>query len=204
MLDFSFQGNRPLRREITSERLNEILRELRRVRPVAGNGINVDETGGGCRISLVDDGRSVEGGAPRVLHPFQIFASPKEGGGATVRVRPGTINSVLPDNVFSGNKLAERSIGQDSLSHVKLVATSDSRQITSATIVVSGSTTSAQTPVAFSLPSTAEFLLGVVYNTTVYQVAFNNFIVTGKQQYIASKTSPGLGELPYEVFYAWG
>jgi hypothetical protein len=36
-------------------------------------------------------------------------------------------------------------------------------------------------------------------------VQFTNFTLTGKQQFIASKSSPAAaGELPYEIYYVWG
>jgi hypothetical protein len=48
-------------------------------------------------------------------------------------------------------------------------------------------------------------LLGVVYNSNVFQVQFTNLVVTGKQQFIASKPEPAeAGELPYEIYYVWG
>jgi hypothetical protein len=45
----------------------------------------------------------------------------------------------------------------------------------------------------------------LVYNSNVFQVQFTNLVVTGKQQFIASKSSPAaVGELPYEIYYVWG
>jgi hypothetical protein len=202
MLDFSFQGNRPLRREITSERLNEILRELRRVRPVAGNGINIDETGGGCRISLVDDARSVEG-TSGALHPFQILASPKEGGGATLRVRPGTINSVLPNNLIVDGRLAAFEVS-DALNYVVLTAASNGQQIVSASVAMSPSAPEPQVPTPFGLPTTASFVLGLTKGAAVFQTVNNSILVAGRQQYIIGKTTSAPGELPYTIYYAWG
>jgi hypothetical protein len=57
----------------------------------------------------------------------------------------------------------------------------------------------------FGLPTTAKFLIGIVYSGKVFQVQFTNFTLTGKQQFIASKSSPAAaGELPYEIYYVWG
>jgi len=207
MLNFTFQGNRPLRQELTSARLNEILKELRRLRPVAGRGVNIQAEPNGSRISILDSPTTGGGAGGPTFHPFQIFSrqNPDNENQYLVTVRPGTINALLPSGIFNGANLAETSIGKDQLSYVVLDAASDGEQITTASVSVESSAPAAQIPAIFSLPTSAQFLLGVVYNASVFQVQFTNISVAGKQQFVADKLAPAApGQLPYDIYFVWG
>ena len=203
-----FQSGRPLLSEITADKLNRILAEIKRNRPVVAAPLSARVTGDGTHISI----KQTPGGSgtPDTLHPFQIFSredleSDPENPTYLVRVRPGTINALLPSDILDGGGLKENEIPRNSLRYVVLEANSDGQQITTATVSVEGSAPEAQTPEIFGLPTTAKFLLGLVYNSNVFQVQFTNLSVTGKQQFIASKDQPAEpGELPYEIYYVWG
>jgi hypothetical protein len=147
------------------------------------------------------------GGGGVTSHPFKIASrqDPDNENQYLVTVNAGTINSLLPSGIFSGPALQVYSLSSNTLRYVNLTASSDGQQITTASVSVESSAPSAQTPEIFGLPSSAKFLLGLVYNSNVFQVQFTNLVVTGKQQFIASKSSPAaVGELPYEIYYVWG
>jgi hypothetical protein len=208
MINFRFQSNRRLRDEVTSTRLNALLDELRRLRPLPGKGINVDYTGDGTRISALDQSGSFAGGGSSNRHPFQITSiasSDDENNNAyAITVRPGTINNLLPTGIFDGASLKQTEIGSG-LQYVVLQAQSDGRQITSAAISVESSAPEAQAPVVFGLPSSLDVLLGIVKDASVFQVVIDNILVTGKQQFVAQKGgNVAPGELPYEIYYVWG
>jgi len=208
MSDFNairFLSGRPLLKELGADRLNTILTEIKRNKPKGERGITVRQDGTGTYIGLAAS--LPRGGTPATTHPFQIASSqdPDNENQYLVTVRPGTINTLLPSGIFDGGDLEEYSVGEDSLKYIILEASSDGAQITAAAVSASNTTATVQTPVVFGLPASAQFLLGVVYNSTVYQVATDNITVSGKQQYIASKPSPAApGELPYEIYYVWG
>jgi hypothetical protein len=210
MSDFAairFQPQRPLLRELSADRLNTILTEIRRNKPKGERGITVRQSGDGTYIGLAAALPTGKGGTPTTTHPFQISSrqDPDNENQYLVTVRPGTINTLLPSGILSGGGLTENTIPKDQLRYVVLEASSDGQQITTASVSVESSAPSAQTPEIFGLPSSAKFLLGLVYNSNVFQVQFTNLVVAGKQQFIASKSSPAAaGELPYEIYYVWG
>jgi len=208
MSDFAairFQPQRPLLRELSADRLNTILQEIRRNKPKGERGITVRQSGDGTYIGLAAS-LSAGNRAPTIAHPFQINVSgnPENENQYLVTVRPGTINTLLPSGILNGGGLVENTIPKDQLRYVVLDASSDGQQITTASVSVESSAPSAQTPEIFGLPSSAQFLLGVVHNSNVFQVQFTNLVVTGKQQFIASKVGAAVGELPYEIYYVWG
>jgi hypothetical protein len=204
-----FQPQRPLLRELSADRLNTILTEIRRNKPKGERGITVRQSGDGTYIGLAATLAGGGGGAQNTAHPFQITTktlpeSNPENPTYVATVRPGTINSILPTGIFDGSGLKEHSISSDSLQYVVLEAESNGEQITSAEVVVRSSAATAQGPTIFGLPTGAEFLLGIVYNSSVYQVVKTVITVTGKQQFVTSKSSAGPGELPYNIHYVWG
>jgi hypothetical protein len=200
-----FQSGRPLLSEVTADKLNRILAEIKRNRPVVSAPLSARVTGDGTHISMPRP----EPGADAVIeHPFRIISrgSPNNESQYLVSVHPGTINTLLPTGIFgSGGNLQTNTIPKETLRYVVLEATSDGQQITAAAISVAATAPTPQEPVVFGLPTTAKFLIGIVYSGKVFQVQFTNFTLTGKQQFIASKSSPAAaGELPYEIYYVWG
>jgi len=146
----------------------------------------------------------VGGGGTTDSHPFQISTSTDEEGTITLTVNVGTLNSLLPSNVFNGPALRKFPVGSG-LKYVILTGASDGKQFTSCSLSVENQAVQPQTPTVFGLPTTAAFLLGVVYNGKVFQVQNTNILVTGKQQYVKQKTAPApAGTLPYEIYYVWG
>jgi hypothetical protein len=201
-----FRPRQPLDRQLSSTTLNDIRRELESLRITRVVNGTFRKLPGGTEIVVPRAGGG-GGGSSLTRHPFQISSTPNPDNEDQyfVTVRPGTINSLLPSDIFDGPSLARNTIAANSLSYVVLDASSDGQQITTASVSVESSAPSAQTPEIFGLPSSAQFLLGVVHNSNVFQVQFTNLVVTGKQQFIASKSSPAaVGELPYEIYYVWG
>ena len=211
MSDFAairFLSGRPLLRELSADRPNTILTEIKRNKPKGERGITVRQDGQGTYIGLA---ASLPSGtsAPQTLHPFQIFSntdpeSTPESPSYLATVRPGTINTLLPTGILDGGGLQQHGVPADSLRYVVLEASSDGEQITTAAVSVESTAPEAQTPEIFGLPTTAKFLLGLVYNSNVFQVQSTNLSVAGKQQFVTSKANAGIGELPYEIHYVWG
>jgi hypothetical protein len=178
-----FQSGRPLLSEITADKLNRILAEIKRNRPVVAAPLSARVTGDGTHISIKQTPGG--GGTPQVTHPFQItsFADPEgspESPTYLVTVQPGTINNILPENIFSGGiGLTEFSLPRNALRYVCLSATSNDGSISSCTLSVDSSVPSQQTAVANTLPSSFKVLIGVVYNGTVKQIATDNLRAYG-------------------------
>jgi hypothetical protein len=196
-LNFKFGGAKRLVEEVTAQRLNAMLDEIRRSRPLPGAGISLRQESNGVRIDNI--ARS-EGGSPvRITpHPFQILASPKEGGGATLRVRPGTINGVLPTNWS-----AEQTVGT-SLSYIILSVTATNNAINSCSLAVSGTAPAAEPePVKWGLPTSFAVIIGLVQGIKVWQVVYNNLSFSSSKRITTDRANPQIGQLPYDNFYTW-
>jgi hypothetical protein len=205
MSDFAqirFLPNRPLLRELSADRLNTILQEIKRNKPKGEHGITVRQDGTGTHIGLATNFRQTK---EATSHPFKITSrpNPEAEGSFLVTVQPGTINGILPGNCFSGANLTETSIPGSSLQNVVLRATGDGTKLVSCQLEASGSAPDPQAPAIYTLPSELEVLLGVVYNAKVYQVVYNNLSYTGKEVLRTAKTSPNPGEVAFNIYYAW-
>lgn len=204
-----FQSGRPLLSEITADKLNRILSEIKRNRPVVAAPLSARVTGDGTHISL---GKLPSGGTstPQTLHPFQItsFQDPEsdpENPSYLVTVRPGALNTLLPTNLFDGDELTKFPLSANALKHVVLTGTSDGQQFNSCQLSLETEAPPAQEPVPFGLPQTVKFLVGVVYNSSVFQIISDNMNLAGTQQYVADKETPlQPGELPYTIYFVWG
>jgi hypothetical protein len=202
-----FQSGRPLLSEITADKLNRILAEIKRNRPVVAAPLSARVTGDGTHISIKQaPGTST----PATTHPFQIISrqdpdSNPESPSYLVSIKPGALNGLLPTNLFDDSDLNSLPLSKDTLKHVVLTGQSDGQQFLNCALSLESAAPGAQEPVAFGLPQTVEFLLGVVYNSTAYQIISDNITVAGQQQYVADKVPPlDAGELPYTLYFVWG
>lgn len=106
-INFRFEGNRPLLRELTADRLNQLIVELQRAKPLPGRGITARQEAGGVRLDVLDAGGS--GGRGEASHPFRVFVREREGS-TVVGVEPKSyIYSGLP----AGGPIIPRGVLQD-------------------------------------------------------------------------------------------
>jgi hypothetical protein len=97
-----FLANRPLLNEISADRLNSILQEIKRNKPLPGRGITLRQEGNGVRVDLA---ASISGSSstPATTQPWDLVAQVDPDAAPEnpnppylVRVRPGTLNGILP------------------------------------------------------------------------------------------------------------
>jgi hypothetical protein len=105
MSDFAairFQPQRPLLRELSADRLNTILQEIRRNKPKGERGITVRQSGDGTYIGLAASLPAGRGGSASRREPWDIYVAATQGEGEnityTLKVQPGTLARVLPTN----------------------------------------------------------------------------------------------------------
>ena len=107
MADFSsirFQPNRPLLRELSADRLNSILTEIRRNKPRGERGITVRQDGNGTYIGLAAALPRGGGTSTPSVHPFQLSqASGEDPELIYARVRYGTVNGEMPTGMSLGD-----------------------------------------------------------------------------------------------------
>lgn len=186
-----FQPNRPLLKEITAERLNAVLAEIKKNRPKGERGITVRQSGDATFIGLASN---LEGktSAQQTTRPFEIQCSPSSDNENqfVVTVQPGTINNVLALNTFAnGIDLTPFTIPADSLQYVSLLFKSNDGSIGESALSVDDKIPELQKSLPNSLPSAASVLLGVVYNGTIKQIVTDNLRAYGTVLYTTNKES---------------
>ena len=204
-----FSPGRPLLSEVTADKLNAILAEIKRNRPVVLYPLSARVGGDGTVISIEKLAKASGGGTIATKHPFQIasFVDPEsdpESPSYLVTVQPGTINNLLPSNIIVEESLEQFALTADTLKYVVLDCSAASNALTSCTVQLTESQPAPQVPQAFALPGNYKVVLGLVYNAVVYQIVTTNLLVASKQAYITDKTNPTPGSLPYNVFLQWG
>jgi hypothetical protein len=205
MLNFQFQGNRKLRDEITSSRLNAILTELRRIRPVAGRGINIQQEGNGTRISALDSFVSGGGGGASARQPWDLVprvdpgADPEdENPPYLVKVRPGTLNGFLPTN------WDEEFQCQSSGTHfAKAIVATDGRDQTGVTIEINTNAPSSQIPQEFGIQTSIEIVFGLFAEGASYRTIGPGNIPASPKLWLTTQRQepPEPGELPFSQYF---
>jgi hypothetical protein len=208
MADFAsirFQPSRPLLRELTADRLNAILTEIKRNKPKGERGITVRQDGTSTYIGLASAPQRGGGTSAPEPHPFKITSAPvqPQGGGAVtqymVKVGAGTINGII-----STNWNDEFLVAADALRYVVVDVETNGKYILSSETVLQNSPPTPDAAVEWSLPQSFSVLIGAVQNTSVYQAVFTNLVATGKKRITTEKSQPiELGELPYDNWYSW-
>jgi hypothetical protein len=141
-------------------------------------------------------------------HAFQILTSQNLQGGLLLSITPGTVNNIIPNDIFQieDNKieLKKFSYSKNSITYVKLKCATNGKSINTVNINVDNQIVEPQTPTPFGLPSSFEILIGIVYNSQIYQIVNSSLTVAGKVQYLESKNSATPGTLPFTVYLIWG
>jgi hypothetical protein len=206
MSDFAqirFQPNRPLLRELSADRLNTILQEIKRNKPKGERGITVRQDGTGTYIGLAAS--LSRGGTPITRQPWDLIArvdpdaDPEdENPPYLVRVQPGTLNGILPSNWDE-----EFECAGTGLHYAKAVITTDGEAITGVTIAIDTTEPQAQEPQEFSIEGAVEYLFGLFAEGSVRRVIGAGHITLSPTQWIVVSADPAAepGESPYDIYY---
>jgi hypothetical protein len=200
-----FTPGRPLTKELGSERLNAIITEIKRNRPKGERGITVRQDGTGTYIGLAAARGRGGTSAPATPQPWDIIATPDpdadpedENPSYILRVRPGTLNGILPTNWD-----IEEEVAGTGLFYAKAVIATDGEAVTGVTIEIDDSPPDAQQPVEFGIETNIEYLFGLFAEGQVYRVVGAGQISLLPRQYFVRNAEPPAeaGELPYDIFY---
>jgi hypothetical protein len=199
-----FSSGRPLLSEVTADKLNAILAEIKRNRPVVFAPLTSSVTGDGTYISM---SKLPQGGSstPATIQPWDLQArvdpdaDPED---ATppylVRVRPGTANGILPTNWDE-----EFEYPGTGLFYAKAVLATDGETITGVTIVINGTAPTVQQPVEFGIQNPVEYLFGLFLEGSVYRVIGAGHITISPKLWLTTEkpTLPAPGELPFLQYF---
>jgi hypothetical protein len=198
-----FQSGRPLLSEITADKLNRILAEIKRNRPVVAAPLSARVTGDGTHISI----KQTSGGTstPTTRQPWDLIArvdpdaNPEdENPPYLVRVQPGTLNGILPSNWDE-----EFECAGEGLHYAKAVITTDGGAITGVTIAIDTTEPAAQEPQEFGIAAEVEYLFGLFAEGAVYRVIGAGHITMSPEQWLVVSADPAAapGESPYDIYY---
>jgi len=201
-----FSPGRPLLSEITADKLNAILAEIKRNRPVVAYPLTARVGGDGTFISL---GKMTQASStPATIQPWDLQArvdpdaDPED---ATppylVRVRPGTANGILPSNWDE-----EFEYPGTGLFYAKAVIATDGEAITGVTIEIDATPPTLQEPVEFGIAASVEYLFGLFSEGQVYRVIGAGQIVLPTRTWLVTSADPvaAPGESPYDIYYLLG
>jgi hypothetical protein len=201
-----FQSGRPLLSEITADKLNRILSEIKRNRPVVAAPLSARVTGDGTYISVRQEAGA--GGTPITRQPWDLIASVDPAAAPEdtnppylVRVRPGTLNGILPSNWDKEFKCAGKG-----LHYAKAVIATDGEVVTGVTIAIDTTAPAAQEPQEFAIATKVEYLFGLFSEGSVYRPIGAGHITISPQVWITTSAEPAAspGESPYDIYYVLG
>jgi hypothetical protein len=209
MSDFAqirFQPNRPLLRELSADRLNTILQEIKRNKPKGERGITVRQDGTGTYIGLAASlPRGGGTSTPTTRQPWDLIArvdpdaDPEdENPPYLVRVQPGTLNGILPSNWD-----IEESLPSTGLHYAKAVILTDGESVTDVSIEIDNNPPTVQEPQLFAVSSTIELTFGLFFEGQVFRtIAAGSIVVAPTPYLVTDKATPQPGELAFEITYS--
>jgi hypothetical protein len=198
-INFKFGGAKRLVDEVTAQRLNAMLDEIRRTRPLPGRGISVRQESHGVRIDNLGGGGG-SGAAASRRQPWDIYVSKKEEDGSfKLRVQPGTLSRILPSNWD-----AEFSAQEDTFYYGLIQAETDGRFVTSAVIDLATEVPERPEPVKEQVPASVSILFGLFKDGKNYNLSGGGDIGARPViELVASADPPAeAGQAPWELYYS--
>jgi hypothetical protein len=216
MSDFAqirFLPNRPLLRELSADRLNTILQEIKRNKPKGERGITVRQDGTGTYIGLAASlPRGGGTSTPTTRQPWDLIArvdpdaDPEdEDPPYLVSVQPGTLNGFLPSNYDTegADGAVDVPCNGTGLYYAKAIITTDGQAITELEVKIDTTAPVAQEPQPYALEETIEYLFGLFSEGQVYRVIGPGQITLRPEQWLVTAVDPPAapGEAPYTIYY---
>lgn len=197
-----FQSGKPLLSEITADKLNRILSEIKRNRPVVAAPLSARVTGDGTHISIKVNGGTA---SPSTVQPWDLVArvdpnaQPEdETPNYLVTVRPGTLNGILPSNWDD-----EFVCQNPGLYYAKAMITTDGAAITGVTIQIDTTAPEIQSPVEYGIESQIEYLFGLFAEGQVHRVIGAGHINVSPKLWLTTPidSAPAPGEFPFSQYF---
>jgi hypothetical protein len=195
--------------EITADKLNRILAEIKRNRPVVAAPLSARVTGDGTHISIKQ--ASGSGGTTTTRQPWDLIArvdpdaDPEdENPPYLVSVQPGTLNGFLPTNWNTeggGKDVTCQSDG--TLYYAKAIVATDSQAMTGVTIEIDENAPDPQEPQEFGIDNPIEIVFGLFAGGAVYRLIGAGNIAASPKLWLTTErqTPPAPGELPFSQYF---
>lgn len=193
-----FQPSRPLLREVTADRLNTILAEIKRNRPIGERGITVRQSGESTYIGLAQNFKP----NVRYAKPWDIYVVDSEvvedvTQSYTLKVSPGTISNILPANWD-----AQFTANDTDLHYGIATISTDGQAITGIQINISAAAPTQQTPQKFGIEESVEYLFGLFYRGGSYNLLQESIYLIPQLRLVTSADPAAQpGESPFDLWY---
>ena len=197
-----FSPGRPLLSEVTADKLNAILAEIKRNRPIVAYPLTARVGGDGTFISL---GKLPQASStPATTQPWDLVAQvdpdadPEDANPPyLVRVRPGTLSGFLPTNWDDEFTLQ----GDEDYYAVAEVST-DGKAITSVEIKFEASAPEPQQPELFAVPSPVKVIFGIFsQGMALRTIAAGDISVQPRVWFQEARTNVAAGESLFNLYY---
>lgn len=183
-----FQPSRPLLKEVTADRLNGIIAEIKKNRPKGERGITVRQTGDGAFIGLAATLRG-EGAAEQ--KPWDIYVDDviEEDNKYKLKVVPGTLAGILAENWDDEFEV----VGNELFYGIAKVET-DGTYINAVSIVIQEDEPQLQSAVKWGIAESVDVLFGIFKDGASYNVTGGKDISVANRNVIvtpANNAPPG-------------
>jgi hypothetical protein len=190
-----FNSGRPLLNEITADKLNAILREIRKNRPRGERGITVRESGDATYIGLATTLNS----STSIIEPkpWDIVVDSIQNNTYTVKIHPGTISNILASNWDD-----EFTVIKDQLAYGVATISTDGKTINAISIGISNEPPQQQEPQKFAVQESVEYLFGLFVNGATYNVLGGSIYLYPQLRLVTSADPAAQpGESPFDLWY---
>lgn len=170
--------------------------------PLQASGTSLIQSKAGTGIKA----RGRRGGGNILKTPWQITVS-KINGVWYVSVRPGSVNSLVPWNIFTPIPISNGTW------YVKIKCDTDGKTPNYITVMVNNSATESALTVAENVAPPIFFdVLGIVVQSTsatgsvsnqIFQIRNTNLTATPTIRSLVSRTPPNVGDEPFVRWYQW-
>ena len=180
---------------IKASEWNVMVDYLRSITPQSG------AVSGGVRVArgisgITFTGKNVRGGRATATGPFPWQTSCSDAG--VLSVHPGTINGMLPSNIFSDLTVA------DGLHFLKAKVTTNGKSVTSVTLAVEDSYMDCgMNAVENAAPATLAYIIAAISDGTVLQVVKTNIVITPTVAFLMARTPPTSWDEPFTRWWTW-
>jgi len=179
---------------VSADRLNTILSEIKKNRPRGERGITIRQTGDGTYVGLAANFQT-----SNLLQqkPWDIYlVDQPDQSTFTVKVHPGTISNILPDNWDN-----EFSVGEGLYYGVATLAT-DGKLINGITLGFQETPPAQQEPQKFGIESSVEYLFGLFASGTSFNVLNQSIYLYPRLRLVTSADPAAApGESPFDLWY---
>jgi len=200
-----FTSGRPLLGEISADKLNAILAEIRKNRPRGERGITVRQAGDATYIGLAASLPRGGTTTPATPQPWDIIATPDpdadpedENPPYILRVQPGTVARMLPTNWED-----EFNASSETLYYGIVSLATDGRFITGATIEIEEEAPDGQEPQKYGIENPVKLVFGLFKDGKQYNLSGGQDIAVSAVAILATSADPAAqpGESPYDIWF---